>query len=137
MLVIKEEWFSLRKSSSTSHDISLATCNTVSLTLNSLKSSEYINQKWIEKGTIYKSQCNFLCPLYSFPQKRIIGQVLIGSINSLHEHIILRNAKRLLFYLFMSPWKSEMISSTWRESFFIKRFRSCAMMHQVLTDPDA
>jgi hypothetical protein len=49
----------------------------------------------LKKGTIYKPQCNFLCPLYSFPQKRIIGQVLIGSINSLHGHIILRNAKRL------------------------------------------
>jgi hypothetical protein len=36
---------------------------------------------------------------------RIIGQVLIGCINSLHEHVILRNAKRLAI-------KSEMISSS-------------------------
>jgi hypothetical protein len=47
----------------------------------------------MEKGTIYKPQFNFLCPLYSFPQKRIIGLVLIGSINSLHEHITVSNAK--------------------------------------------
>jgi hypothetical protein len=45
----------------------------------------------IEKCTIYKPQCNFLCPLHCLPQKRIIGQVLIGSVSSLHEHIMLRN----------------------------------------------
>jgi hypothetical protein len=86
--------------------------------------------KWIQKCTIYKPQCNFLCLLYSFPQKRIIGQVLIGSVNSLHEHIVLRNAKRLEI-------KSEMISSSQRASFFLKRFCSCATMHQVLTHPNA
>jgi hypothetical protein len=37
----------------------------------------------------------FFCPFYSLPLKRIIGQVLISSINSLQEHILLRNAKRL------------------------------------------
>jgi hypothetical protein len=45
----------------------------------------------------------------------IIGQVLIGCINSLHEHIILRNAKRLEI-------KSEMISSSWREFFSPQTF---------------
>jgi hypothetical protein len=58
--------------------------------------------KWIVRSTIYKPQCNFLRPLYCFPKKRIIGQVLIGSVNSLHEHIILRNTNRLL-YLSISP----------------------------------
>jgi hypothetical protein len=33
--------------------------------------------------------------------------------------------------------KSEMISSSQREFFFLKRIRSCVMMHQVLPDPDA
>jgi hypothetical protein len=53
---------------------------------------------------------------------------LISSINSLHEHIVLRNAKRLEI-------KSEMISSSWRKSFFLKRFRSRAVMQYLLTHP--
>jgi hypothetical protein len=64
---------------------------------------EFYEAKCIEKFTIYKPQCNFLRPLHRFPQKRIIGQVLMSSINSLHEHIILRNTNRLLMYVSMSP----------------------------------
>jgi hypothetical protein len=39
---------------------------------------------------------------YCFPKKRIVGQVLICSIDSIHEHIILKNTNRLL-YLSLSP----------------------------------
>jgi hypothetical protein len=62
----------------------------------------FVNQKWIENGTIYKPQGNSICTLYCFPRKRIIGQLLTISIYSLHVHIILRNTNRLL-YLSMSP----------------------------------
>jgi hypothetical protein len=39
----------------------------------------FCNPKMNWKCTFYKPQGNFLCPLYCFPRKRIIGQVLIDS----------------------------------------------------------
>ena len=39
-----------------------------------------------------------------FSQERIIRQVLICPINTLHEHIILKNTNRFFLYFFISPW---------------------------------
>ena len=62
------------------------------------------DSKRIEKCTVYTPKCNFLWPLHCFSQERIIRQVLICPINTLHEHIILKNTNRFFLYFFISPW---------------------------------
>ena len=81
---------------------SFATCSRKSLSHFWYRVQFSTDSKRIEKSTIYKPKCNFLWPLHCFSQERIIIQVLICPINTLHEHIILKNTNRFFFTSILS-----------------------------------